>query len=77
MYVLALEAAHHHLHNILLVTQVISMEYERGSLKGMDTRRQGSLRVIFSLLAVPRGMQDLGSLIRDQTHAPCSGSEES
>ena len=31
----------------------------------------------FFFLAAPRGMQNLSSLIRDQTHAPCRGSAES
>ena len=31
----------------------------------------------FFFLAIPRSMQDLSSLTRDQTHAPCSGSAES
>lgn len=31
----------------------------------------------FSFLAGPHGMQDLGSLTRDQTHAPFCGSVES
>ena len=32
---------------------------------------------IYLLLAVPHGLQDLCSLTRDRTHAPCSGTVES
>ena len=32
--------------------------------------------LFYFILATPRGMQDLSSPTRDQTHAPCSGSAE-
>ena len=32
---------------------------------------------LFLFLAMPPGMWDLGSLIRDQTHAPCSAGTDS
>ena len=32
--------------------------------------------LFFPFLAVPRGIWDLSSLTRDQTHAPCIGSTE-
>ena len=47
-------------------------------------RREGASGVSFSLfliiilfLTVPQSMQDLSSLTRDRTHAPCSGISES
>ena len=47
---------------------------------GPDLPTQSGRRlasVLFCFLTLLRGMQDLSSLTRDQTHAPCSGSVES
>jgi len=45
--------------------------------KNWDTGHLGYFIYFFNLLAMSHGLQDLSSLTRDETHAPCIGSLES
>ena len=65
--------------NEAVVIQGYRIRYNQMDKENLDHqwRRHGSLLTFFFLLAVPRGLWDLGSLTRDRTQAQGSESAES